>query len=89
MRQYIIKVINWLNDKAVKFLDGIQDATVRYITISTINKNPKLTAELYFDKYKNDREALDHILWLIVKHQEHIKYYNYRVFMNRITELTK
>lgn len=31
------KIIDWLNDKIVKLIEGIEYLTVRYLTISAIN----------------------------------------------------
>jgi len=83
------KIIDWLNDKIAKLIEGIEYLTVRYLTISTINTNPKRAAESYFETYKHDIEELNRIVGLIAKQQEHLGYYNYTVFMRRIAELTK
>lgn len=83
------KIIDCLNDKVVKLIEEIEYLTIRYLTISSINNNPKRTADRYFNQYKDDRDELDRVLLMIVKQQEHIKYYNYKVFMDRIAELTK
>ena len=79
------KMLDWIE----KLIDQTNNLVIRYITIPSINKNPKLAAELYFDRYKNDRDDLDWLLGLIIKYQEHLGYYNYTVFMRRIKELSK
>jgi hypothetical protein len=72
-----------------KMLDWIDDLLTRYLAVWLINREPRDMADRYFNQYKDDRDELDRVLLMIVKQQEHIKYYNYKVFMDRIAELTK